>query len=154
MVPWVCPSCDKVNYGLSGEESQCIQCGLVVYLMNENAVELDDFQEIYCSDPSYSFDSLHVSGVYLLHFHSPISDGHTTQHYIGYASDIAARMIVHHCRPDARLLQVAKERGIDFEVARIWEGAGRDFERKLKDNKYGPKICPICNPGNSRAIFS
>ena len=154
MVPWMCPSCQQINYDIKNEESQCTHCGIVVYLVDENSIELDDFQEIYCNDPGYVHDSLHVSGVYLLHFHAPISSGHTTQHYIGYATDIAARMTVHINCPDARLLQVAKERGIGFEIARIWEGQGRDYERHLKNNKCGPRICPICNPGNSRAIFS
>jgi hypothetical protein len=44
------------------------------------------------------------------------------------------------------LFQVAKERGIGFDVVRIWEDGDKNFERKLKNRKNSPKLCPICNP--------
>jgi len=81
--------------------------------------------------------------VYLLHFERPISPCHTAQHYIGSAEKLIGRLDVHHDCPDARLLQVAKERGIDFALARTWPG-GRDLERKIKNWKMGPRLCPIC----------
>ena len=82
---------------------------------------------------------------YLLHFSSPISPNHTTQHYIGSAADLDARIEEHRTGHGARLTQVAQERGIGFTVARTWEG-GRDFERSLKNRKNAPKLCPICHP--------
>lgn len=80
---------------------------------------------------------------YLLHFDRRISPSHTTQHYLGSADDLDARIWKHRHHPDARLLQVAKERGIHFTVARTWTG-GRELERKLKNQKNAPKLCPIC----------
>lgn len=84
--------------------------------------------------------------VYLLHFLSPIAPGrHTTQHYIGTAEDLAARIQAHSLGHGARLVQVALERGIKFQVVRVWHG-GRPFERRLKNGKNAPVLCPICNP--------
>lgn len=81
--------------------------------------------------------------VYLLHFAEPISLAHTTQHYLGYADDVQARLSEHRAGRGARLTQVALERGIDFDIVATWEG-GRDFERYLKQRKAGPRLCPIC----------
>jgi predicted GIY-YIG superfamily endonuclease len=87
--------------------------------------------------------------VYLLHFDKPISDNHTCQHYIGSTSNLEQRLKKHHAglngrEGGARLTQVAVERGIGFEVARTWEG-GREEEKRLKAQKQGPRLCPICN---------
>lgn len=85
-----------------------------------------------------------TSVVYLLHFDRPISPSSTTQHYIGSSRYFEARIRKHKLNPDARLLQVAKERGIGFTVARIWTG-GRKEERRLKNLHNGKKLCPICS---------
>lgn len=82
--------------------------------------------------------------VYLLHFSKPISSNHTCQHYLGYAEDVEARLSDHKAGYGARLTQVANELGIDYEVVRTWEG-DRKKERKLKNLKNSPKLCPICN---------
>lgn len=83
--------------------------------------------------------------IYLLHFDIPISPNHTTQHYLGYTSKgIKKRIERHRAGTGARLTEVAKERGIDFVVARKWTGT-RQLERQLKNRKEGPRLCPICN---------
>lgn len=89
--------------------------------------------------------------VYLLHFHDKISDKHTTQHYVGYAKNLSDRIHCHETNPDARLLQVAQEREITFVVARTWKG-GRELERRIKNRKNAPKLCPICNPGKAMEL--
>lgn len=95
--------------------------------------------------------------LYLLHFHAPISDRHTTQHYLGFADgeleDVLERLAAHAQGRGARLTEVAYERHIPFTLARVWLGKGavRTFERRLKNQKQGPRLCPLCNPGNSRA---
>jgi predicted GIY-YIG superfamily endonuclease len=89
---------------------------------------------------------LKVSGVYELHFASPISDAHTTQHYIGYADDIKRRLEDHRASRGARLTEVANQRGIGFWVSRVWEGKDRSFERNLKNRKEGTRLCPDCDP--------
>jgi len=85
--------------------------------------------------------------VYLLHFSEPIAHA---QHYIGWAKDFENRLD-HHCNgTGARLTQVAVERGIEIIVACIWDGKDKSFERRLKNQKNGRRMCPICNPGNIR----
>lgn len=86
--------------------------------------------------------------VYLLHFSQPISPDHTCQHYLGSAEDVNTRLTHHLTGRGARLTQVANERGIDYEVVRVWKaepGKGRELERKLKNQKNGHKLCPVCS---------
>lgn len=82
--------------------------------------------------------------VYLLHFSSPYKHA---RHYTGFANNLSARLIHHANGTGARLTQVVKAAGLDWEVARIWEGGDKTFERRLKNRKNAPKLCPICNPG-------
>lgn len=84
--------------------------------------------------------------VYLLHFHTPISFFHTCQHYLGYADFWPDRIAIQragNCHA-ARLCQVARERGIDFTVVRIWPDGDRALERQLKNRKNSPRLCPVC----------
>jgi predicted GIY-YIG superfamily endonuclease len=81
--------------------------------------------------------------VYLLHFENPISDSHTCQHYIGSTGNIEQRLKEHRQGKGARLTQVASERGINFILAWVWEG-DKKKERKLKNRKNAPKLCPFC----------
>ena len=86
-----------------------------------------------------------MSVVYLLHFSQPIAPGrHTARHYIGFTNDLEQRIAQHRAGTGARLCEVAKERGISFVVAQLWEG-DRALERKLKRRHAGPRLCPICN---------
>jgi hypothetical protein len=89
--------------------------------------------------------------VYLLHFQQRINPAHPCQHYIGSAKDLPHRLHLHRTGRGARLCEVALERGITFQLAKVWHG-GRDLERKLKKRKAGPRLCPICN--GSRAQMS
>lgn len=84
--------------------------------------------------------------VYLLHFSAPISPLHICQHYIGYADSWPDRIMTQRAGKGdaARLCQVARQRGIDFVVARIWEDGDRTPERRLKNRKGSPALCPIC----------
>lgn len=82
--------------------------------------------------------------VYLLHFSRPISDKHTCQHYLGYTRSLRKRITEHKAGLGARLTQVALERGIEFEVVRIWTGGTRQLERQLKNQKNAPRLCPVC----------
>jgi hypothetical protein len=43
----------------------------------------------------------------------------------------------------AKITQAAHARGIPFVIARTWQG-DRSFERKIKNRKEGPRLCPIC----------
>ena len=86
-----------------------------------------------------------MSYVYLIHFAAPTAPGHPCQHYIGYAENLAARMKHHHKGTGARLTQVAVERGISFQVVRVWNG-DRGRERHIKNRKEAPHLCPLCDP--------
>lgn len=84
--------------------------------------------------------------VYLIHFTHPISPNHTCQHYIGWAPHWPTRIMEHRAGGSdaARLCQVAKERGIDFVVARIWADGDRALERRLKNRHGAARFCPVC----------
>ena len=93
--------------------------------------------------------------VYLLHLDRPLQRGTSRQgkalqagHYIGYTDDLIGRILEHLDGHGARFTQVCIERGIKLHLARVWEGeqATRSFERRLKNAKMGPRLCPICNP--------
>ena len=88
--------------------------------------------------------SRHPEGtIYLLHFDQPVSDH--ARHYLGWASDLAARLEAHREGRGARLMEVCKERGISWHLARTWEGT-RDRERAIKDRAESPRLCPDCTP--------
>lgn len=94
--------------------------------------------------------------VYLIHFEKPIAPGkHTTQHYLGYAADLAARIQQHQSGGShaARLIQVARERSVDWRVVRTWPDGDRALERRLKGQKNSPRLCPIC-AGEGKQITS
>lgn len=85
--------------------------------------------------------------VYLIHFSEPIGDLSNprgqARHYLGWTSDLTARLEAHRSGNGARLMEVVAERGIGWTLARTWHG-DRGLERRLKDRHNGPKLCPIC----------
>lgn len=85
--------------------------------------------------------------VYLIHFSRPVGNPDNprgqAQHYLGFTDDLEARLTAHRNGNGARLMEVLRERGIEWELARTWEG-GRDLERKLKNQHNSPRFCPIC----------
>jgi predicted GIY-YIG superfamily endonuclease len=78
--------------------------------------------------------------IYLLHFETPLAHA---QHYVGYAKDLEARIERHRKGNGARLVAVFAEKGIGFTVARTWTG-DRTEERRIKNRKNSPRLCPIC----------
>ena len=84
-----------------------------------------------------------IGHVYLLHFDRPISRRHTCQHYMGWCTDLTARIWQHWLGRGSRLTRVARRRGIGFTVARVWRGS-RELELKLKARHESPRLCPIC----------
>lgn len=84
--------------------------------------------------------------IYLLHFREPYPAGKRPQHYLGHCGDdtFDRRMSEHrNGSSKARLTQVMAEAGIEFIVARTWEG-GFDQEIELKKRKKPRALCPIC----------
>lgn len=83
--------------------------------------------------------------VYLYHLAAPLgNERHQAQHYIGTAEDVAARDALHRAGRGARILAAAVERGIAFQIVRLWPG-GRDVERWLKKRKESAQLCPVCS---------
>jgi predicted GIY-YIG superfamily endonuclease len=78
--------------------------------------------------------------VYLLHFTQPY--GHAA-HYTGSTSRLPARLAEHQQGRGARLLEVVREAGIPWVLARTWEG-GRTRERQLKKQGGASRRCPLC----------
>ncbi|HET9970361.1 MAG TPA: hypothetical protein VFQ68_19160 [Streptosporangiaceae bacterium] len=81
--------------------------------------------------------------VYLIHFDQPVSDH--ARHYLGWTSDLDARLDDHRQGRGARLMEVLRERGIGWHLARTWEGT-RNRERAIKARAEGPRLCPDCTP--------
>lgn len=79
--------------------------------------------------------------VYLIHFRTRYKHA---GHYIGWTSDLESRLLEHKGGTGARLMEVIKEAGIDWEVARVWYDVDRKFERKLKRQGGASRTCPIC----------
>jgi hypothetical protein len=62
----------------------------------------------------------HVPGIiYLLHLDRPYKHA---RHYLGWASNLEARLAPHADGTGANLLRVAKEAGIGWTLARTWPG--------------------------------
>lgn len=84
-----------------------------------------------------------LSGViYLIHFAQPV---HHARHYMGFATDLNTRLNEHRAGRGARLMSVVTELGIGWMVVRTWRG-DRGYERRLKKEHHGPRLCPICHP--------
>ncbi len=86
-----------------------------------------------------------TSTVYLIHFDKPYRHA---QHYLGYTNDLDARLAAHASGNGARLMEVVANAGITWRLAQTWAG-GRELERRLKRQKNSPRLCPICNGGES-----
>lgn len=78
--------------------------------------------------------------VYLLHFDRPF---HHARHYTGWTTDLQARLEQHRAGRGARLLEVLRDNGIGWELARTWDGT-RGRERQLKREGGASRRCPKC----------
>lgn len=73
--------------------------------------------------------------VYLLHLDPPLKHA---RHYTGWTSNLGQRLDAHRAGRGARLMEVVKEAGGSFTLARTWPGS-RNRERAIKDMKAAPK---------------
>ena len=62
-------------------------------------------------------------------------------------------MAKHGTSEGARLLQVQKERGGSWHIARTWPG-GKYEERAIKQWKQAPRLCPDCTLGTGRGAMA
>ena len=79
--------------------------------------------------------------IYLLHFSGKVADH--AGHYVGWASNLEARLAEHRSGTGAKLMAAVKANGLTFECVQTWQGT-RDDERKLKRRRNAPCLCPIC----------
>ncbi len=93
--------------------------------------------------------------VYLLHFDKPF--GHA-KHYLGYSRDdrLHQRIDEHYNATPGdgkghRLMQVIRQAGISFTVARIWPTGDRALERRMKNSGHSRR-CPICQGKETHAV--
>lgn len=83
--------------------------------------------------------------VYLIHFNRRYKHA---GHYIGFTCNLDQRITDHLAGIGARLMEIVSAAGIEWKIARTWERQTRTFERKLKNRKEAPALCPICS-GNA-----
>lgn len=81
--------------------------------------------------------------VYLVHFDSPFSHA---KHYMGFTEreDVENRLEEHRTNRGSKLLRAVNAAGISWRLSRTWEGMTRSEERKLKNGKRAPRLCPMC----------
>jgi predicted GIY-YIG superfamily endonuclease len=84
-----------------------------------------------------------IGHVYLLHFSTPF---HHAKHYMGFAEKgkLKSRLEKHSSGKGSHLTKAIHKNHIGFIVARVWDGVDRNFERKLKNRKSAPRMCPVC----------
>jgi hypothetical protein len=86
--------------------------------------------------------------LYLLHFDRPYRHA---RHYLGYAADVTAvhvRVDQHYAATTGdgrhhRLMQVVRDAGIGFTLARVWPTGTRADERRKKQRGHA-RACPLC----------
>jgi predicted GIY-YIG superfamily endonuclease len=90
---------------------------------------------MHCTDPA-------PGTVYLIHFDAAYKHA---RHYLGWTTELEARLQAHRDGRGARLMEVITAAGITWQLARTWPG-GRNRERAIKDRHEAPRLCPICTP--------
>ena len=100
--------------------------------------------EVKCADAVNQDGTQMQDGVvYLLHFEPPYKHA---RHYVGWSVHEAEhRLKTHLAGQGSPLVKAAVAAGCKIILARTWKGT-RAWERKVKDTKNVPHLCPICNP--------
>jgi predicted GIY-YIG superfamily endonuclease len=89
----------------------------------------------------------HITGsVYLVHFARRYK---TAQHYMGFSTDIPARVKAHRAGRGAPLLGAITKRGIPWSVVRTWKRKDGYFEQHLKRSYALKELCPVCSGPNA-----
>lgn len=69
------------------------------------------------------------------------------QHYVGMTNKLSERLSTHRSGQGANILKIAKERGINWHLAGLWQTTAanaRRVERELKAQNNTPQFCPSC----------
>lgn len=89
----------------------------------------------------------HPGYIYLIHFYTPIEHA---RHYLGWTRDLNQRLTRHAAGNGARLMQVAKARGVNWCVKQAWIG-DRHLERQLKLHSH-TRLCLVCADYDRRKV--
>lgn len=89
-----------------------------------------------------------VGTVYLLHFDRPY---HHARHYLGWTTNLDARLAAHTAGHGARLLHVITRAGIGWTLARTWTGT-RTRERQLTNQGSATRHCPLCRASAASSV--
>jgi predicted GIY-YIG superfamily endonuclease len=81
--------------------------------------------------------------VYILHFERKYRHA---GHYVGFTKDFERRRGEHlkGGQSGSPLVKAAIQAGITIICAIVWQGAGREQERRIKASKNTARFCPIC----------
>jgi predicted GIY-YIG superfamily endonuclease len=85
--------------------------------------------------------------VYLIHFDKKLAHA---GHYIGWSQSLSQRLMHHRNGTGSALMRAVTHAGIDFKVAKTWEGVTRAFERELHNKKNTARICPLCQAAKEK----
>jgi predicted GIY-YIG superfamily endonuclease len=81
--------------------------------------------------------------VYLLHIDPPLKHA---RHYIGFTNrTVEERLDDHTSSKGSPLIAAAIKNGSSVTVGRIWNGEGRELERRLKKQKNSRRHCTLCS---------
>lgn len=87
--------------------------------------------------------------VYLLCIEAPglhVTGNRYARHYLGWTEGaVADRVATHLAGQGSPLIKAALARGLAVELVREWHGVDRHFERRLKNRREAPRLCPTCN---------
>lgn len=87
--------------------------------------------------------------IYLLHLESPF---YHSNHYLGFARDLEARLTEHFKGAGAKFTQAVRRAGIGFNCVRTWKGTRLD-ERALKNRRDARSLCPECRADRNAAKY-
>ena len=90
--------------------------------------------------PTPAGPSPEMGTIYLLHFERPYRHA---RHYLGWTTNLPARLTARTTGHGARLIDVITTAGIGFTLARTWSGT-RTRERQLKNHGGHARHCPLC----------
>lgn len=91
--------------------------------------------------------------VYLIHLEKPLCNH--AQHYLGYTAleSVHDRLARHKRGDGAKMLRAANEQGISYQIVRTWSCTSipeaKSLERRLKNQRNAPRLCPVCHANNS-----
>jgi predicted GIY-YIG superfamily endonuclease len=83
-----------------------------------------------------------IGSIYLIHFSRAFN---SARHYLGFSTDIPARIERHKAGRGSPLLKAVTEKGIPWRVVRTWLKRDGNFERELKAGNDLKDLCPVCS---------